>query len=152
MPTHVHVVLQETVRNVGASGEIVRVRPGFARNYLLPRQLAVMATESNVAQVEHHKRMAQVKAAKEKATAGDVAQKLQGLVLKIARSSSEEDRLFGSVTSKDIAAALASHAIEVDRRKIELSAPIRHLGLFDVSARLGHEVHASFKVEVVKAS
>jgi len=151
MATYVQVVLQESMKNLGNSGEVVRVRPGYARNYLLPRKLAVMATERNIHHMEHAKREAVARAAKAKAAADEIAKKLNGFTIKIGRPVGDEDRMYGSVTAKDLGEALAAAGFAVDRRKIELAQPIKTLGTSEVTVRLAHEVSATFKVEVVKS-
>jgi large subunit ribosomal protein L9 len=151
MAAYIQVVLREPVKNLGKSGELVRVRPGFARNFLVPRFLAVYATEKNVARLEHEKREALARAAKAKAEAEQVAGKLGGVTVAIKRSVGADDRMYGSVTAKDIAAALAAVGHTVDRRKLVLKDAIRSLGVHEVSAHLAAEIHATFKVEVVKA-
>src|ERR1700754_2261437 len=106
MATHVHVILRRDVDKLGQAGELVRVRPGFARNFLLPRSLAVVATESNVKQIEHERKQAIASAAKLKGEAEGSAAKLKDLVVEIAAQAGEGDRLFGSVTTRDVAEAL----------------------------------------------
>jgi large subunit ribosomal protein L9 len=151
MPAYLQVVLQESLPNLGKSGELVRVRPGYARNYLIPRQLAVYATERNVARLEHEKREALARAAKLKGEFEALAKRLSGVTVKIARNVGAEDRMYGSVTSKDVAEALESMGHKVDRRKIDLPSSIKALGSYDASVRFSHEVHAPFKVEVVRS-
>lgn len=152
MATHIQVVLQEDVDNLGRSGELVRVRPGYARNYLLPRGLASVATHGNVARIEHDKRLALARAEKLRAAAVGEAGKLQGVAVKISVAAGEEGRLYGSVTAQDVADALhAQHKIEVDRRKLKLPGdqPLKTTGTHEVSVRLASEVNATFTVEVV---
>lgn len=151
MAAHVRVILRNDVAKLGAAGELVRVRPGFARNYLLPRSLAVVATDTNVKQIEHERKLAVAAAAKQKGAAEGLAAKLNGLVLDIEAQAGEGDRLFGSVTSRDVADALHKRGVELDRKHIELPDAIKTLGEHDVSARLGAGVVAKFKVKV-KAS
>ena len=149
MPTTIQVILQHDVHNVGKSGELVKVRPGFARNFLIPRDLAVPATTAAVNRITHEKAVAVAKAEKAKKEARDQAGKLEGLAVQIARPVGEEDRLFGSVTTKDIAAALKAKGIEVDRKKMHLAEPIKALGTFDVPVKLLGDIAATIKVEVV---
>jgi large subunit ribosomal protein L9 len=151
MAAHVRVILKKDVDKLGDAGELVRVRPGFARNFLLPRSLAVVATDSNVKQIEHERKLAVAAAAKQKGVAEGHAAKLNGIVVEIAAQAGEGDRLFGSVTSRDVAEALHKRGIELDRKNIELKDAIKALGEYDVSARLGSGVVAQFKVNV-KAS
>jgi large subunit ribosomal protein L9 len=151
MAAHVRVILKRDVEKLGTAGELVRVRPGFARNFLLPRSLAVVATDSNVKHIEHERKLAVAAAAKQKSVAEGAAAQINGLVLEIAAQAGEGDRLFGSVTSRDVSDALHKKGIELDRKHIELPDAIKALGEYDVSARLGSGVVAKFKVKV-KAS
>jgi large subunit ribosomal protein L9 len=149
MATTIQVILQQDLKNLGKSGELVKVRPGYARNYLIPRALAMPATVHNVKQLEHEQRISAAKAAKVMAEATGVAGKVAGVMVTLERKVGEEDRLFGSVTTKDIAAALKEQGIELDRKRIELKTPIRAAGTFEVTAKLLGDVTATFKVEVV---
>lgn len=151
MAAHVRVILKRDVDKLGAAGELVRVRPGFARNYLLPRSLAVVATDTNVKQIEHERKLALATAAKQKGIAEGIAAQVNNLVVEIEAQAGEGDRLFGSVTSRDVADALRKRGIELDRKNIELPDAIKALGEYDVSARLGSGVIGKFKVKV-KAS
>lgn len=151
MANHVHVILRRDIDKLGQAGELVRVKPGFARNYLLPRSFAVVATDDNVRQVEHERKVAVAQAAKQKGQAEGLAAQIGGLNLEITAQAGEGDKLFGSVTSRDIADALHKKGIELDRKHIELATPIKALGEYDVTARLGSGVTSTFKV-VVKAS
>src|SRR5215468_2683049 len=118
MPATIQVVLQQDVDNVGKSGELVKVRPGYARNFLIPRQLAVPATTAAVNRINHQKAVALAKAEKAKAGAKGVAEKINGLKITIARSVGEEDKLFGSVSAKDIENAVKAAGIaDFDRKK-----------------------------------
>jgi large subunit ribosomal protein L9 len=150
MPATIQVILQQDVQNVGKSGELVRVRPGFARNFLIPRDLAVPATTAAVNRIQHEKAVAVAKAEKAKKEAHDLAAKLEGLTIQIARSVGEEDRLFGSVTTKDIHAAVKAKGFELDRKQMHLAEPIKALGTFDVPVKLLGDIVATIKVEVVK--
>lgn len=151
MATHVHVILRRDVDKLGTAGELVRVRPGFARNYLLPRSLAVVATDENKRQVEHERKLAVANAAKQKSQAEGLAAQVTGLVLEIEAQAGEGDKLFGSVTTRDIADALHKRGIELDRKHIDLPNAIKALGEYDVTARMGSGVTTQFKVKV-KAS
>lgn len=135
---------------LGNSGEIVKVKPGYARNYLLPRGLAVVATRGNIVQVEHEKKVAISRAAKQKADAGAIAKTLEGVAVEIAVQVGEGDKLFGSVGVKDIADALEKKGQTIDRKKILLAEPIKALGEYTVTVKLGHEVTGTVKVTVVK--
>jgi large subunit ribosomal protein L9 len=151
MATHVHVILRRDVDKLGHAGELVRVKPGFARNYLLPRALAVVATDDNVKHVEHERKVAVAAAAKQKGHAEGLAAKINGLSVEIVAQAGEGDKLFGSVTVRDVAEALHKKGVELDRKHIELPTPIKALGEYDVIAKLGAGVSTTFKV-VVKAS
>jgi large subunit ribosomal protein L9 len=149
MPANLQVILQQDVPKLGQSGDLVRVRPGFARNYLLPRQLAVPATTAAVHRIEHEKAVAVARAEKAKKDAHDVSSKLSGVAIKIAQKAGEDGKLFGSVTTKDIVAALKAAGHEVDRRKVELPAPIKSVGTTSVKVALFSDVSATITVEVV---
>lgn len=148
MAAHVHVILRRDVDKLGHAGELVRVRPGFARNYLLPRSLAVVATDSNVKQIEHERKLAVAAAAKQKSVADGVAAQVNGLVVEVKAQAGEGDKLFGSVGTRDISDALHKRGIDLDRKHIELPNAIKSLGEYDVTARLGSGVTATFKVKV----
>ncbi|MDC0685848.1 50S ribosomal protein L9 [Sorangium atrum] len=147
MATHIHVVLTEDLHNVGKSGELVKVRPGFARNYLIPRGLAVGATAENVSRIEHEKRVAESRAAKTRSEAEQLAGKLNQVKLTISRPVGEGDKLYGSVTARDIEEALAAQGFSVDRRRIETDA-IKSLGAHPVVIRLAPSITASVEVTV----
>lgn len=151
MATHVQVILKQDVDKLGGAGELVRVKPGFARNYLVPRGLAVVATGDNITHVEHERRIALAQAEKQRKLAEGSAAQIAGLTIAIAMQAGEGDKLYGSVTSRDIAQALASRGIEVDRKKLQIPATIRALGEYEITAKLGHDVSATFKL-VVTAS
>lgn len=144
------VILQEDIVTLGKAGEVVNVKEGFGRNYLLPSHKAVLADPKNLKQLEHQKRVAELKQAKLKKTMEELSQKIAGLALTISRESGEEDKLFGSVTVKDIADALRAEGVTIDRHGIVLAEPIKQLGIFDVPVRLSAGVTASVKVWVVK--
>jgi large subunit ribosomal protein L9 len=144
------LILREDVHNLGKSGELVTVKDGFGRNFLLPRKMAVLANEQNVRQLDHEKSVIAARQAKLKSGAEEQSKKLGGIELKIARKVGEHDKLFGSVTVLDIAEALAATGQKVDRRSIHLPEPIKALGAFEVEIRLHHDVHAKIKIEVVK--
>jgi large subunit ribosomal protein L9 len=149
MATHIHVVLTEDLANVGKSGELVRVRPGFARNYLVPRGLAISATAENVARIEHEKKVVEARNAKLKSEAQQLAEKLNAVKITIERPVGEGDRLYGSVTSRDIEEALAAKGYVVDRRRIAME-PLKTLGAHPVSIRLATSVTATVEVTVAK--
>lgn len=149
MASTVQVILQQDLKNLGKSGELVRVRPGYARNYLVPRALAVPATSDNVARIEHEKRISAVKAAKARSEAGTVGDRLAKVTLRFARRVGEENRLFGSVTTKEIEAALKEQGLDVDRKRLVLPEAIRQTGTFEVTAKLLSDLSVTFKIEVV---
>jgi large subunit ribosomal protein L9 len=148
MASHIHVVLTQDLANVGKGGELVKVRPGFARNYLVPRGLAIGATEGNIRLIEHQKKVAEAKAAKALKDATDLAQKLTSVKLSVARQVGEGDKLYGSVTHKDIEEALAGQGFVVDRRRI-VTEPIKVLGTHSVQIKLAPSVTATIQVDVV---
>ena len=143
------VILREDVHKLGRSGEIVSVKDGFARNYLLPRKIAVPANEKNVRQVEHDKAVISARQAKLKGGAQEQATKLEALSVKISRKVGQQEKLYGSVTALDIAEVLGSQGYKVDRRSIHLPEPIKALGLHQVELRLHRDVIAKINVEVV---
>lgn len=145
----VTVVLRDDVENLGRSGEVVRVKPGYARNYLVPRGFASLATHGNVAQIEHEKKAAIARAAKLRAGAQGRAAELSAVTVEISAQAGDNDKLFGSVGTRDIAQALGKKGIEVDRKKIVLDEPIKDLGEHEVNIKLGYEVNATIKVRVV---
>jgi large subunit ribosomal protein L9 len=151
MATNVKVLLKSEVENLGSGGEVVKVRAGNARNFLLPRGLALPATEGNLSKVEELKKAAAERAKAEKSQAEELAKKLSALSLKISRAVGEEGKMYGSVTSKDVADAVAQAGITLDRKRIALAEPIKQLGSFDVPVKLHHDVDATIKVEVAKA-
>lgn len=146
------VILQQDVDHLGDIGDVVRVKPGYARNYLLPRGLAVVADRKNLAQLEHQKRAIAVRRAKAEAVAQEAARKLEGFAVRIEARAGEGDRLFGSVTNQDIQRALAEQGFEVDRKRILLETPIKTLGEFDVAVNLGAAVRGNVRVTVVRRS
>ncbi len=149
MPANIQVILRQDVDKVGKSGELVRVRPGFARNFLLPRQLAVPATDAAVHRIEHERAVAIVRTEKARREALASADRLGALPIRIVQKAGEDGRLFGSVTTKDIEAALKGQGVVIDRRKIELAEPIKAIGSYQVPVKLVSDVSAMLKVEVV---
>ena len=145
---NVQVILNEDVPNLGRTGDVVKVRPGYARNYLFPRKLAVEANPKSIKTFEHHKRVALGKREAQKTEANDLKRKLEALTISIGAHAGEEGKLFGSVTNIDIERALREKGLNVERRKIHLAEPIKQLGEFTVPVRLQPEVEASLKVEV----
>lgn len=146
------VILKTHVDNLGVEGDLVNVAAGYARNYLIPRNLAIEATEKARRSLEHEKRVITDRSAKEKKDAERLAGELSNLSCTIRMQVGENDRLFGSVTAMDIAAALEEQNVEIDRRKIILDEPIRELGVFTVPVKIHSDVIANIKVWVVKAS
>jgi len=144
----IQVILSEDVHNLGDAGEIVRVKPGFARNFLIPQGKAMPATAERVNEVEHKKRVIAEKRAKELKDLQAVKAKLDGMALEITAQAGEEGRLFGSVTAANLAELLAEKGLEVDRRKIVLGEPIKSVGEHTVAVRLRSDVQAEFKVTV----
>jgi large subunit ribosomal protein L9 len=143
------VILREHVDNLGRRGEIVKVADGYARNYLLPRKLALLVTEGNKRQIERERAKFDAREAEEKGVAGALAERLASLELIIARRVGETDVLYGSVTSADIAEALLAKGFEVDRRKLQLQEPIKKLGQYDVPIKLHRDVTTHVKVRVI---
>jgi large subunit ribosomal protein L9 len=145
---HIKLLLREDVDDLGARGEIVRVRAGYARNYLLPRNLAVEATTGNVKGIESERAALLKKEAKERATAEGQSQQMSSLVLDFKRKAGEQGALYGSVTSMDVAEALKDKGYEIDRHRIHLREPIKRLGEYTVPVRLHREVTIDLKVNV----
>lgn len=145
------VILREDVPHVGRSGQVVDARAGFVRNYLIPRGLAVAATGCGLQQLEHEKRVIATREQKLLRDGMAVKAKLEGLTINIARQVGQEEKLFGSVSNVDIAAALAAQGVTLDRKKIQLAEPIRTLGVHSVTVQLGKGMTAALKVWVVAA-
>jgi large subunit ribosomal protein L9 len=144
----IQVILKEDVPNLGNSGQLVAVKPGYGRNYLIPQGLAVMATRKNVATLEHEKRQIDARTAKLRKDSEAAANKLNGVEVRIERSVGEGDKLFGSVTTRDIEEALAAKGQKVDRKKIVLADPIRTLGSFDIEVKVARDIAAKIKLVV----
>ena len=142
------VILKEDVANLGHRGDVVKVEDGYGRNFLLPRKLALQATLANKAVIEQMKAAAARRSATEKIQAEELSTKLQPVVLSFTRKSGENGQLFGSVTSADIASDLETKGFEVDRRKIQLTEPLKSLGDYTVAIKLHREVTAHIKVQV----
>lgn len=145
----VQVILKKDVADLGHAGELVTVKPGFARNYLIPQGIAFLATEGNLRRFEEERRQIEQSAEREREQATVMAAKLEGQSLTFMVRAGDEGRLFGSVTSADIAESLASAGLEVDRRIIRLEDPIKDLGVYDVAIRLHADVEPTIKVWVV---
>ena len=152
MATHVQVILREDVDNLGDVGELVRVRSGYARNYLIPRGLAAVATRGNIAQLEHERKLALARAAKLDEEAKAAAGQLEGVSITVQKQVGEEGKLFGSVTAQDIADALAQKGYDVDRKKIQMPGDaIKTVGTHEVTVKVRGKVGAKVAVEVVPA-
>jgi large subunit ribosomal protein L9 len=147
----VQVILSEDVHNLGDAGDIVSVKPGYARNYLVPRGKAMPATAERMNEVEHQKRVIAEKRAKELKDLEAVKARLEATSLEVEAQAGEEGKLFGSVTAQNLADLLAEKGLEVDRRKIVLADPIKSVGEHVVAIRLRSDVHAEFKVTVKAA-
>ena len=143
------VILTEEIRGLGTRGDVVSVKDGYARNYLLPKNLAREATPGNLKQIEHERRKWALLAQQEKDAAQQAANRVKGVKIRIEKRVGENGHLFGSVTANEIADALAEKGIEVDKRRIELGSPIKNVGLHDVEVRLHREVSATIQVEVL---
>ena len=144
------IILREDVENLGARGQMLKVANGYARNYLLPKRLAVAATEANKKIVEQERQAHLRREAKAKGEAEDLAKLMGGVTVTIAQKAGESDQLFGSVTSKDIAEGLEKQNFSVDRRKIQLDEPIKQLGEHKVTVRLHREVPVEITVQVFR--
>jgi large subunit ribosomal protein L9 len=142
------LILREDVYNLGKSGEVVNVKDGYARNYLLPRNLAMLASAANVRQLEHEKQVIELRQQKMKGAAEEQAKKLGAVEVKVSRKVGEQDKLFGSVTALDIAEGLAKAGHKIDRRLIHLPEPIKTVGQFEVELRLHRDVVTKIKVQV----
>ena len=144
------IILLDDVSKVGRRGEVREVSDGYARNFLLPKKLALSATAGNLKNLEHIKTQQDAKADRAKADAESLRSRVEALVYEERRQASEEGKLFGSVTSQDIADFLVGHGLKIDRRRITLDEPIKTLGEFSVSMRLHPEVTAQLRVTVAR--
>ena len=142
------LILREDVENLGKGGDLVEVKPGYGRNYLLPRGLAVLANPKNVRELEHQKKVAEAKAAKAKASAEAVAKRLAETPVTLKRKVGEQDKLYGSVTALDIVEALGARGMQLDRRIIDLPEPIKSVGDHEVPVKLHRDVVAKVRVRV----
>jgi large subunit ribosomal protein L9 len=143
------IILTQDVEHLGKAGELVSVRPGYGRNYLVPRGLAVSATVRNKNRLDHEKALIERKVAKERATATEIANKLNVMTLQFERNVGEDEKLFGSVTNRDIADQLKKAGVDLDHRWIALDAPVKALGKYEVPVRLAAGVIATLKFWVV---
>lgn len=146
-----NVILAENVKGLGNMGEVVKVKPGYARNFLLPNKLAVEASNRNLNELEHHRHQLTRKAEKLSQEASALKDRIEAVECVLTHRAGEEGKLFGSVTSMEIEAALAAKGIEIDRRKILLEQPIKTLGEHEVEIKLNAGVNATLKVQVVSA-
>lgn len=145
------VILKNEVPHLGDAGDIVHVAAGYGRNYLIPRGLAIPASEGSVATLEHQRQMAEAIRRKKLGESKALADKINGTAVSIRREAGEDDKLFGSVTNRDIAEAFAAEGIEIDRRSIQLDEPLRAIGLFTVPVRLHREIECNARVYVIRA-
>lgn len=143
------VILREDVKDLGKAGQLVKVKPGYARNFLLPRGLAYEATEGNRRRIEAESRARVARLAQEEGASREVAARLAASPITLARKAGEGERLFGSITAQDLADALAKAGVTIDKRKIELDHPIKSLGQHTVPVNLHHEVKGEIRVTVV---
>lgn len=143
------IILRTDYENLGKVGDVVTVKPGYARNFLIPRGVAFAANKSNLARLDHERKILQMRDLKERRKAGDVYAQINGLKLLKAVQVGEEDRMFGAVTSSDIAELIKERGYEIDRRKIQLDEPIKHLGEFNIGVKLHREVIATVTLDVV---
>ncbi len=152
MAANVNVVLRADVENLGSTGDVVKVKPGYARNFLVPRGLASIATRANVKQIEHEKELARQKAAKLRAEQEKIAAELEKVVVMIAKEAGEEGKLFGSVTAADVAEGLARKGYEVDKKKLVVPDHIKEVGTYEVFVKLQQGVQAKVRLEVKTAA
>ena len=144
------VILKEDVAKLGSRGDVVKVAEGYGRNYLLPQKLAIVADEGNKAVIVQMKAASMRRSAKEKTQAEELAKQFEGVSVSFTRRSGEHDQLFGSVTSGDVAEALAKKGLDIDRRKIQLHEPLKTMGEFTVPVKLHKDVTAHLKVVIEK--
>jgi large subunit ribosomal protein L9 len=143
------LILTQDVDNLGKAGDLIKVKAGYGRNYLMPKGMAVPASSRNVKQLEHQKRTVETRVAKERAESQSVAERINGMTLQFERRVGEDDKLFGSVTARDIAGQLAVAGIEIDHRSIQLGEPVKGLGKYEVQVKLPAQVVATLKFWVV---
>jgi large subunit ribosomal protein L9 len=144
------VILRDDVKNVGRMGQVVNVADGYARNYLVPRGFAIEANTKNIKSLEHEKRIIGEKVKRIKNSAQDLAKKISTITLTIKANAGEEGKLFGSVTTMDIAELLKNEGIEIDKKKISLDEPIKRLGSYSVNVKIHPEISVQLAVEVVQ--
>ncbi len=144
------VILTEDVPHLGSAGNLVKVKDGYARNFLIPQGKAILATTQNLKQLEHQKKQVQARLTKLQREAEQLARRIEAVSCTVAKASGEEDKLFGSVTAADIQASLKNEGIEIDKKQIQLDEPIKSLGIFTVPVKLHPAVTAHVKLWVVK--
>jgi len=143
------IILKETIETLGQEGEVVKVKPGYARNFLIPKQKAVLVSKASLAQLEKEKQAIAARLADQKKRAEGLAAQLAGKVIILNKRVGEEDRLFGSVTNTDIAAALQEQGIVVDKKAILLAEPIKKVGEYTVTIKAGYQTTAAIQIQVV---
>ncbi len=143
------LILKKTVESLGEEGDIVKVKPGYARNYLIPKKIAVMANKSNLALLEHEKATIEARRQKQRQEAESLAKKISGAVISIKHRVGDEEKLFGSVTAADISEKLAEMGIQLDKKNILLPEPIKTLGEFTVPIKVGYQTTSEIAVQVV---
>jgi large subunit ribosomal protein L9 len=143
------VILLSDVHEVGKIGEIVNVAAGFARNFLIPKKLATQATDRSVKHLEHQKHLAESRRRKEVSAAESVKRKIETLQITIPAKVGEEDKLYGSITSKNVHDALVANELDIDRRNIVMEEPIKKTGVYEVPVKLGYDVVAMARVQVI---
>ncbi len=143
------IILKDDIKNLGQMGEIVNVSDGYARNYLIPKKLAVEANTKNLKEFEHNKKIIMNKAAKIKETLKETADKLSKVTVTIKSRAGEEDKLFGSVTTMDIAEALKQEGFEIDKKKILIEEPIKRLGTYSVNVKIHPDISSQVKIQVI---
>ena len=144
------IILKEDIPTLGKAGEVVKVRDGYGRNFLLPQKKAILATQGNLQAIAAQKRMIDANLAKLAQNAQEVSGRLNGLEVTIERPVGTNDRLFGSVTKLDVATALRAKGIQIDKSLIQIDAPIKTIGTFDVTIKLHHDIHATIKLWVIR--
>jgi large subunit ribosomal protein L9 len=147
---NIEVILKEDIDKLGKAGDLVKVKPGYARNYLMPRSLAVAATRDNIKRVEHERKAVLSRVVKLKQSAEEVAKQLEELTIRIEKPVGDSDKLYGSVTTKEIVEVLQEKGFSIDRKKLELPGTIKQIGEFEIVAKLGGGVNARFKLVVEK--
>ncbi len=143
------VILKELIDTLGEEGDVVQIKPGYGRNYLLPQGKAILATKANLAKLEKEKSVIEARKAAMRTDSESIAKKIAGMVVVIEQRAGSEDKLFGSVTAADIADKLATLGVTIDKRKISLSEPIKTLGEYLITVKVGYQVNAEMKVQVI---